>query len=1135
MNPLRSPLYGAASWVLVVAVLASSFAALLGTAAAASSTTYTLAGFVDQPGGPGAPPVPAGVTVDLVSRATGATYTTTVTGSGGQFSFTSSSTSSALEPGYWGLYVPSESNVSLTGCKHCAVLPALSAPTFAFYNKTFLTNTTYTTVIGNVSILPYQAILNGTVTQNGTAVSDATVKLLAPGSDGFVFSTNTTNATGFYNLSVPFGTWLLQTTRTLGPYLYTNSTNVTIASSTPPQVSPKLHGYAISGRILSSVTHSYVTTVGNATLFDPTSHYLYTTATPVGGYYSFATYPAGFTSGNQTFNVILSSGTFQTSYYNLTVNSTTPQSRSLALSPISTASLGWANTTLNFSGISPATGKGTLAVNTSVNLGNDSVIAGLPNATVGQLWAQLGLDFNHTLELPAGDLATYLKPWLSASGPFFPAYQAGTTVNGTPFYGPNATQPIGAFSSTCAGYCGLNSAARLTYSWSNSYTLNGTVPKNASSYTISFHFAHPSSPAVKYEYTVVLPSGYALSAGTTAPTHTSLVGKGSDGNWTTFTLVSNASSTPAAVATFTAVKVANLTVNLNVTSSSFYFSSANILNKTHGNYTVVLAPGENATFSAAATTYPSGANGTSFVWNFGDGNNTTTPNVTTNHTYTRVSGATPYDGTLKVISSSGVNNTTSFYIWVENSIPTAGIHSSATAAQQKKAGGVAFLFVNWSTTLQFNASNSSAGGTHDAISIALFNVTAKNYSASQNFSVSKGAKYTANWTVSFGSKNGTNTTAPGHGYYINLANVKFNSTPSGVTGWGWIYNMTLTVWTATGTSASTKLTILIYDSQKPIASFQILNSVGSKITTGSIVEGPNHYALIQLNATPSVDLGNGSILKYTWLITNPGNSSFTNITNLTNLTSPTPLPKLKLVPMSTTYKIKLSVTDKNGNVGNTTQSLQVSPNTTTRPIMEASNLTGPTTVNAGSAYTFWVNVTVGGGALSIANNVTVSFYLLSASGTGSKKYIAGTPGSVVFYGYSNNSTNATVNTTPIATVTPGVIENLSYNVTVRAQISWTPSQTGSYILYAQAFSTDQFNNSTSVSIASLPISVHPNPTTQLIEYGGIAAGVVVVFVLLYLFYRRRTRKTSGGGKPSSGRSGLERGASKPAADDDDEP
>jgi hypothetical protein len=1135
VRPLDRPLYRTASWVLVVVLLASSFAAILATAAAAS-TTYALTGFVDQPGGLSAPPVPAGVTVDLVSRATGAVYTAAVTGSGGQFTFTSAGTGGALAPGYWGLYVPPAANASLSGCGRCAVLPDQQTPTYRFYNATVLTNATRAQVITNVSVVPYNATLNGTVTQGGSPVAGATVEILAPAYAGLVLSANVTNSTGVYSLSVPYGSWVLQASHASGSNLYTNSSALTITSRTPAHVNPILKAYAVSGRIYSSLTHAYVTVGGNATLYDPSHHYLYTEATPSGGYYAFPTYAANFGSGPQTFDVVLSPVGFEPVWYALNVSSGTPTTvKSVTTSPSPASTLGTFNSVLDFTGINPASGSGVLRVNTTARLGNDTVLSGLPNASVGQLWAQLGLDFNNSLSIPAAAVTSLVEPWVTSQGPFFPAVQAGTAVNATPFVGPTGAQPAPTFSTTCSsGYCGLASGATLSFVWQDNYTLNGTIPTKSNSYTISLRFAHPASSTEVYNYTFELPTGYALYAGTSAPAQTVLSGQGSEGTWTDFTLESKFSATAAATATFTIVKQQNFTAVVSVSATNFTFSSKNILNSTHANYSVVLGSGESATYSAARSTYPNGANGTRFLWNFGDLSpvvNTT--NLTVNHTITAPSGGV-FHGTLTILSSGGRSNSTTFNVSVVTTSPKANISSNATSRDNRSTvGRTSFVFVNWSTTLGFNATFSKVTAPNN-LSVALYTLTARGFTMSQNYSASAGANPDSTWTVSFG-ENSTNTSlAAGHGNYVNFSKLQVNGTSVGVRGFGWVYNLTLEVWSLVGTTSTAHLTILVNDTEKPIPSFTLLNAADAVITpAGSITEGPNHYVLVRLDGNSSKDLGNGSIVNYTWFIYNPGNGTgFLNKTyyNATVRTAGQ-YPTVKLLPKPTPYKIRLTTTDANGNKASETQSLEVAENTTLRPLMEANNLTGPSTVNVGTSYTYWVNVTVGGGTKAVAQDVNVWFYLLSPSGTGSRTFVGGSPRSVVFYGYSNTSSNATVNATSEGT---GSVSNLKYGLTVRAEIQWTPGKTGSFILYAYASASNQFVNNSTVSTTSVPITVKANPVTQDLEYGGIAAGAVIVLAVLILFLRRRSRGPKAGApKPSAGRSGLERSAKRADEDEDD--
>ena len=414
-----------------------------------SSTTFTLTGYVDQPGG--TTPVPAGVSVELVSAATGTTYKT-VTGAGGVFSFASSGTATTLGPGYWKLVVPTVTNVSVGSCGKCAVLPANQNPSFAYYTYAQLTSPTFAVVIPGVAVYPYTATQNGTVYEGGQPIPGASVSLLDPVYSDLVLSNTTSNATGHYSLKLPLGTWLLQSSLTLGGNSYTNTSRLSIASRSPAAVDPVLYGLTVSGRINSSAGR--VPTAGNATLFDPTNGYIYSSPTPKGGYYSLDTYLANFAAGSQTFDVVLSANGYATAWYPLTVSSTSPVVRNVVVPTMPAAARGVYTTALNFGSFNPATGKGTLGVTTNAVIGNDSVISSLPNASLWQLWAQLGLDFNHTLSFPAAK-ESLVQAYLNARGPFFLATQATTTINGTAFAPHHGAQSNGPVRANRVGHFGL--------------------------------------------------------------------------------------------------------------------------------------------------------------------------------------------------------------------------------------------------------------------------------------------------------------------------------------------------------------------------------------------------------------------------------------------------------------------------------------------------------------------------------------------------------------------------------------------------------------------------------------------------------------------------------------------------------
>jgi len=1103
-------------WVVVLLLLAGTLATI--ATAQAASPNYTLTGYARQPGSLGV--VPAGAQVDLVSRATGAVFTTTVVGNGGQFFFNTSSTSGALVPGWWGVWIPPQGNLSVPGCKLCAafgVFPSSQNTQFYNLNVSALTTTTYPVVLGNVNVLSYTGSISGTVYSGAKAVGGARVQLLDPQYNGFVLSNNTTTASGAYNFAVPLGNWVLKTTLP-GPSPSYNFTSLDVTSTTPISKNIVLNSYLISGTVyLAANPSAPVPNGGNVTVWDGYNGYIYSSPTAPGGFYSFGTYPGNFTAGTgQTFEIVLSPVGYATTAYQHTVSSTSPYSQNVYVTPMTPAERGIYTTTLNFTGINVLSGKGTLGVTTAATLGNDTVLANLPNASIGQMWAQLGLDWNHQTSFPSTLLSTFYA-WENQSGPFFPAVQAGTTINGTGFLTPSAGTTLASESSTCVSAspgCGLASAATIDLGWSQSFTLNGTLFSNSSSYTLSFGFAHPTSSDT-YNYSVVLPAGYSLASGTAAPSNTRLVPTGPGNSWTQFTLNSLPSSNPTGTFSFSVVKYASLTPNVNVSVSNFAFSKANVLNETHGNYTVIVGVGQNATFSALNSTYPAGTNGTSFAWNFGDGNSTTTGQPTTNHTYTVASGATPYAGTLTVTSSGGLVNSTTFYVWVGEGPVTAVISDNATTSQNRTSGGVPYVFLNWGTVLYFNASASTATISPTApvagvLSVASYAFSAKGFSKTQNYSVGQGAQFWTNWTYQFlgaGVYYSNHTTIGGQPVYFK----------------GWQYNLTLTVWDGMGQSAKASLIVLVNDTQKPVASFQLLNSAGKPVSGSGVVTAANLTAKVSLNGANATDPNNGSLVKYYWLVTNSGNTS---VHLGSNTTTVKPYPTLWLAPQAKPYTVNLTVTDLNGNRGWTTQSLAVTVNSTISVIMAANNLTGPTKVNQGDTYTYWVNVTVGGGTSAVATGVQLSFYLTSPSGT-SRSYIAGSPGSVQWYNY----TSGVVNSVPFAT---GTIASMKYNTTYRAEITWSPVTTGNFVLYANATASNEYSGNyySGPQVISQSITINPNPTTQLLEYAAIAIAVVVVILAIVILYRRRTRRAT---LPrSSGRSGIDRTRKSSDDDEDDE-
>ncbi|MCI4320401.1 MAG: PKD domain-containing protein [Thermoplasmata archaeon] len=1100
-------------WALVTLVLAGTLAQAAG-ARTSSSTSYTLLGYVEQNASVGFAPVPAGVTVQLSSQATHATYTTLTTSASGQFNFTSASTSNALGVGWWSLYVPPQvAHLSAYGCQPCAVLPASQDPTWYFENQSTLTGSNNPVYLSNVSYLPYNTTISGNVTYGAQKIAGAVVQLIAPRYNGFVLSSNTTNKNGSFNLSAPWGSWVLVASIPSNPPLV--SYNAISIAAPIVRFNPAIHGYETSGYInVNTVNGPHIPNGANVSLFDPTNQYLYTTSNPAGGYYTVGTYPAGFNygvGGPATYTVILAPVGYTTTSYALTVSGVNPTGGS----PINVAVRAQAPpasylTTLNFT----SAGFGKLNVTTIGTLGPNAVLTELPNASVGDLWAQLALDTQHNLTFSTANLG-WLHTFLAGEGPFFPAGQAQTTVNGTGFGQP--TNDTFAFGSTCASYCGLSSNAGVQLAWYQNYNVTAKLPSGGKTYTMSFNFRHPTN-GQSINYTVVLPATYVLTANNPVPAQSLLKPAGPGGTWTKFTLVSKPSSSTWGTASFTFVKYASLSANVNITAQNFTFSKLNVVNSTRSGYTVIVGQGQNVSFSAINSTFPAGSNGTSYKWYFGD---SATPTVsgqpTSYHTYNATGN---FSGNVTVTSSGGVKNSTGFHVVVGNLPPTAVISQNDTKPYARgNLAGTPFVVVNWSTGIRFNASSSvstlyPSATQKGVISIASFNFSSYKYYP-KPFNVSAGAGgnplVDSNDSMAF----------LGAGHYLSEALPNVTGTFN-----GWQYNLTLTVWDGQGHSATAQLIIFVRDTEKPVAVAGVLDS--SARATTSLVEAANGTAAVQLTGTNSSDPHNGSIVTYNWTITDKSNSSvkltYLQTAKASAYTYPGKLG-VWLAPQTKPYSVNLTVTDRAGNSNYNVASLTVGINTSTRPVLSVANLTGASTLTAGTSYTYWVNVTNTLGTNSTAQGVQVRFYLLSTGGSGTPIGIGNSPASVSFWNYSSPGV---LNSTPQGTGTT----SLKFNHTVQAKVSWTPSRTGTWDLYVNATASNEFPGSYGANVAHVQITLNPNPTTQYEEYGAILGAVILVIIAIVVFYRRRSRGS--GGKSSSGRSGLLRGSSKKDDKDKDE-
>ncbi len=1092
-----------ALWVLVALLVATPLATL--ATAQAATPNYTLSGSVRLANGVGY--VRAGVGVELINSVTHQTLRAT-TASGGTFQFSTGTTGGALQPGVWGLGVPAQTNLSLGGSSAWAVLPSGPGPTYSTITSANLTSPSYR-LTTSASMYQLSGTVSGTLTAaaNGCSPDGAAVQIVSPNLLSFALNSTTSAANGSFSFHAPTGSWLLQAYCSAAVTWY-SVRSIFVNNSGPTNLgNVALQPLFAQGYIYQAGGTTPTTAGGNVTLYDTTDNAVLS-GIVYPGFYSVGTTPS-----TGPWVVLVNPAGYETVGYTTATAGITRD--------VTVPSIGPAGTFATRIAFAP--GFNRVAVSTNTTLGNDSTFPDLANASVGQLWSQLGLDFNGgSLGFAGtGPGATAFQSWLASQGQFWAADQANLKVNGTTFGAPTTstyTAPT-----LPAGTSDYTTSAGMSIAWANAANSTSAVPSggNGPTYTISFGFRYPVGP-LDYNYTIALPAGYALAANTAKPANSVLVPSGPDGSWRNFTLSAKpVSSTASAYGTanFTVVRYASITANVNITVAAFDFSSNNVVNSTRSNYSVVVGAGQNVTFSAQNTSYPDGTNGTAFRWDFGGATQTTTA-PTAYHTYT-VPGK--YVGYVNVTSSGGRQSQTGFTVLVGNSPPTAVITSNATASEIRTSGGDRYLLVNWSRTLQFNLTGSAStlasnlSSPAGVLNVASWALTSTKYNQTANYTAASGAKVDSNFTVQF----------LGAGRYLKGATI--GGQP--VTFQGWEYNMTLTLWDGQGHRAVAVLPILVKDTQKPIPVVALQNSRGQNLTSTGIVEAANHTAYVLMNGQYSYDPNNGSIAKYSWHLTNAGNTSVHTYYNSTSAKW-----GVYLDPQSKPYTVNLTVTDLAGNTAYATTPLTVSINGTLRPILTATNLSAPGTMQDGSSYTIMGNVTNSGGVKSIATDVVVNFYLLHPGGTGSRVYIV--PSSdVEFYGF----TNGVMNSTPLA---KGVLPTLAYNQTVRAKISWDPAITGSYVLYMNATSSNLFVTSTGPNVVNTPVTLNQNQNQLILEIVIIVVVVAAIIgVIVFLLRRGTFRRGSGGGRTtsSSSKSGLERGGKKPATekpssstDDEDE-
>lgn len=1091
--------HGAMKCALLATVLVLVMSIFAQVALASGPTTNKLAVEVTVNG----QPAPAKVNVTVTNPANGA-QCVAPTGTGG-YAFFTSTACPALQSGWWSANVEPQVDEVATGLPAMLFLPATQEAPAQFYSASLLASGTAAAYVNGVKELPLSSAIHGNVTYGGSVLtSPVSVRLLDASFPGFVIASTSQPTGANFALDAPQGTWTLVAAGNVTGAT-TERYNYTMVSVTSSRVQQNLSlgNYLISGSI-EPTNGVFFTNPVNLTLYQTSTTGIYSRVSDTGSPYfqmgDFAT-PSG---GANQFLLFLAPVGYSTSWAYVTASAGSP-STSLTVHVIPDSMAPTQSTTV----ISFPTVFTSATVNSWVNMTNDSTFPVLANSTVGDLWAQIGLDFGGGVPNATTSAFSAFRSWLNSTGPIYPVDAMGLAVNGTSY---NDTGAYGRASTSIAGTTPFTSSAGFQYNTSGSYQIakGAKLVANGNSYNLLFGFDYATAQEA-YHYRFVLPTGYVLSAGTQAPAGTSLVPSGPGNTWTSFTLIPGTSYSGMGSANFTVVKYSKVTAIVNVTSSNFAFSAKNILNSSRSNYTALVGEGQPVDLSAANSLVPAFLNVTKYTWNFGDGSSPlSTTNASVTHIYNTSGKLT---GSVTLLANGGETSQANFTLYVGNLPPTPYISLNDTHHVWNTTTHQGYVYVNWSNTLRFNATGSTstiASGVSvpGILSVALWNVSAgKTFFPATNFSISTGAKVTNNWTFQF----------LGAGPYV-----AGNTTVMGQTLplFGWVYKVTLTLWDAGGNRANATLWVLVNDTEKPVALGSIQNAAGQNVT--SVTEGPSGYAVVTLVDKFSYDPHNGSIAWYNWTVKNAKTPSINKWTS--NSTKSTPIT-LDLNASLGTYNFTLTVADLAGNRANVTLPLTVAVNATTRPILQLSNMSAPGSMQEGSSYTIWVNVTNNGGNLSIAHNVSLVFYLTDQNGNNRRVLAQGSQ--IVWYN-DTTTLNGTAAFTGLATI--------HAHDTFRAEAHITaPSTTGSFTLWANATATNEFPGAyiSGANVQHTTVTINANPLYQDLVYVAIAVVVVVIIVVGVIVYRRRSRGPSVK-KSTPSKSSAPAKPSKPGKDEDDD-
>lgn len=1130
---------GAQRWALVATLVMLFVSVLVPTGQAMPASNATVSVIVRTAGGSFAP---VGVNVTLTERATGASCQGT-TSLGGVYTFVNGQDDALghtcwLFPGWFTVSVPAEVDRSTGSSIPIAILPgAGSSSTFNATQSQL--NGGYIAYLGGLTALPMTYTLSGAInnTLGSNAGNTTTVQVLDPAFPGLVLAQQTAvSSYAFHNL--PAGTWTVYAVSNL----YNGSTETNYSQVKVPAAynldNITLTSYLVQGFFIPSGQATFYNGT-NITLYDLTNSKAYdfpiapSQTNARNTFFQFGSYAGlvGNRAGTTQFAMLVAPQGNSPAW---TYFAASPSMRAQDLS-FSTSAWGSSPPTVQSTNLAFSPSFGSAWVNSTESLSAGSTIPQLPNAYVSDLYSQVGMDFAGGA-LNATPAAWHaFENWLNDSGAIYPAQQANLMVNATSFTeNGNQTGAVNFHDGPVPSDLSFSSASTFQFGTNETYQLAKTLTTKTSTHTLTMGFRYPTSTE-SLAYNVQLPTNWVLQANTPVPAGTSLTPTGPGGTWSSFTLTAKASpaGSPNGTATFSLVKIQNVTAVVNVNSPNFAFGNkTNVVSPRHANYTVIVGEGQNVSFSSAGSLFPAGFNATSYTWDFGDGSFNTTyrTNTTTYHTYTT---AGLMHANLSLLANGGQRDQQSFEVLVDNAAPTPMITVNNTHVS-KISSNDSLLYVNWSTSLKLNATGSTdtiassepwlpAG----RLSVAIWNISAgPTFSASYsstNFSIGRqAASVFGNITYAFNGAGAWvgSQTIDGTSYTVN----------------GWVYRVALQEFDAGGNKAYSTLYVIVNDTQKPnpighpqgAPSFSPANQVGKNVTSGVALS--SGMCPINLVDKWSFDPNNGTVTAYSWHITNAGWSAFTprwfnsstNNDTRTNL----PVPQTASTVKSAAYNITLNVTDAARNFANVTYQFTCQLNSTIAPILQLLNMTveGSTTLTEGNSYTLYANVTNVGGVQSMANGTQVMFYYTDISG-GSQKNI----GYGTLYGFTGGVLNGSAESCSTQCA-------LHYNVSYRAEIKWTVPgggitgglAAGQYKICGNGTAANEFPGSykTGANIICTTVTINQSPLQQYLVAIIASVAVVAVLAIIYFVYRRRSK---GGGKKSPSGKGK-----KPVLDDDEE-